>query len=177
VVQNSGRQWTILRPNWFLQNFDEDDWVFAKALREDGELYAGSGQSTIGFCDTRDVADAAVVVLTQKGHHERAYTLTGPDSVTFGHVAQVLSDASGRPVRHVDATPAQHRAHFAKSDRPDAWVGHMMSLFKLVRAGVFATVSDDFQKLTGNRPRTLDAYAREIWRPVSVRNNPGPHRG
>src|SRR5882724_5761058 len=24
AVQNSGKQWTILRPNWFLQNFDED---------------------------------------------------------------------------------------------------------------------------------------------------------
>src|SRR5262245_42487502 len=49
AVQNSGKRWTILRPNWFLQNFDEDDAVFARALRETDELYAGSGDARVAF--------------------------------------------------------------------------------------------------------------------------------
>jgi uncharacterized protein YbjT (DUF2867 family) len=163
AVQNSAKQWTILRPNWFLQNFDEDEWVFARALREQDELYASTGDAQVSFVDTRDIADAAVTVLTQDGHHERGYTLTGPESVTFGHVAQILSQASGHPIRHVDATPTQHREHFATSGRSDAWVDHMMHLFELVRAGVFAPVTNDFQRLTGNPPRTLEAYAKEVW--------------
>jgi uncharacterized protein YbjT (DUF2867 family) len=163
AVQNSGKQWTILRPNRFLQNFDEDEWVFARALREQDELYASTGDARVGFVDTRDIADAAVTVLTQNGHHDRGYTLTGPESVTFGHVAQILSQASGRPIRHVDATLAQHREHFAKSGRSDAWVDHMMHLFELVRAGVFAPATNDFQQLTSNAPRTLEAYAKEVW--------------
>lgn len=163
TVQNSGKQWTILRQNWFLQNFDEDEWVFARALREHDELYASTGDARVGFVDTRDIADAAVTVLTQDGHHERGYTLTGPESVSFGHVAQALRQAADRPIRHIDATPAEHRAHFAESGRPDAWIDHMMHLFKLVRTGVFAPATDDFQQLTGNAPRTLEAYAKEIW--------------
>ncbi len=163
AVENSGKRWTILRPNWFLQNFDEDEWVFAKALREEGVLYAGSGDSRVGFLDTRDLADAAVTVLTEDGHHGRGYTLTGPDSVTFGDVADALAEASGRPIRHLDATTTQHREHFARSGRPDAWVDHMMHLFELVRAGVFAPVTDDYHQLTGNAPRTVQAYAKEMW--------------
>ena len=163
AVQNSGKRWTILRPNWFLQNFDEDEWVFAKALREDDALYAATADARISFLDTRDLADAAVTVLTQDGHHGHGYTLTGPESVTFGHVAHLLGQASGRPIRHADATLAEHRAHFAKSGRPDAWVGHMMHLFELVRADVFAPVSDEVQHLTGSPPRTLKAYATEVW--------------
>ncbi|WP_158581377.1 SDR family oxidoreductase [Actinomadura spongiicola] len=163
AVQNSGRRWTILRPNWFLQNFDEDEWVFAKALREEGALYASAGRSEVGFVDTRDIADAAVTVLTHDGHHGRGYTLTGPESVTFGHVADTLSKASGRPITHVDATPDQHRAYFARSGLSEDWVEHMVDLFALVRANVFARVSDDYQELTGNPPRTLEAYAKEMW--------------
>ncbi|WIV61482.1 NAD(P)H-binding protein [Amycolatopsis nalaikhensis] len=164
AVRDSGLPWTVLRPNWFLQNFGEDEWVFARALRETGELYAGSGDSRVSFTDTRDLADAAVTVLTENGHDGRGYTITGPEAVTFGEVARVLAEASGRPIRHRDATPAEHQAHFAKSGRPDAWVEHMLELFELVRAGVSAPVSDDFRRLTGKAPRTLAAYAEERWR-------------
>jgi len=163
AVQNSGKLWTILRPNWFLQNFDEDEWVFARALRKQDAVYASTGDARVSFLDTRDLADAAVTVLTQDGHHRCSYTLTGPESVTFGYVARVLGQASGRAIRHADVTPAQHRAYFAESGRPDAWVNHMMHLFELVRAGVFAPVTEDVQHLTGNPPRTMNTYAKEAW--------------
>jgi uncharacterized protein YbjT (DUF2867 family) len=167
AVQESGKEWTILRPNWLLQNFDEDDAVYARAIREDGELYAGSGDQVVSFVDARDVADAAVAVLRGDGHHQRGYTLTGPEAVTFGQVAAELGRASGRPVRHVDADLTEHRAHFARSGRPDAWVDHMLALFQLIRAGVFAAVTDDVRQLTGSPPRTLEAYAKEINSPPS----------
>ncbi|MEV6899081.1 NAD(P)H-binding protein [Amycolatopsis sp. NPDC051372] len=168
AVRESGRDWTILRPNWLMQNFDEDEAVYARAIREDDELYAGSGGHRASFVDTRDVADAAVTVLTTDGHHGRAYDLTGPESLTFGEVAEVLAKASGRPVRHVDADLAQHRAHFARSGRPDAWIDHMMHLFVLVRADACDGVTDHVEQLTGHAPRTLADYARENFAEVRV---------
>jgi uncharacterized protein YbjT (DUF2867 family) len=81
-----------------------------------------------------------VAVLTEDGHDGRCYTITGPEAITFGRVAEVLAAASGRPVRHVEATVPQHRAYFARSGRPD-----------------------DLHKLTGNPPRSLETYAREVW--------------
>jgi uncharacterized protein YbjT (DUF2867 family) len=166
AVRESGRNWTILRPNWLMQNFDEDDAVYAKAIRDDGELYAGSGDHRAGFVDTRDVADAAVAVLTTGSHHGRGYDLTGPQALTFAEVADTLAGVSGRPIRHVDADLERHRAHFARSGRPAAWVEHMMDLFVHVRADVFAPVTDNVQRLTGHAPRSLDAYAREAFAPA-----------
>lgn len=163
VVRESGRDWTILRPNWLIQNFDEDDAVYARAIREDDELYAGSGDHRVGFVDTRDVAEAAVTVVATKDHHGRAYNLTGPGLLTFAEVADTLAKASGRPIRHVDADLERHRAHFARSGRPDAWVDHMMHLFVLIRADVFAGLTDDVERLTGHAPRSLDDYARQTF--------------
>lgn len=163
AVRASGREWTILRPNWLAQNFDEDEAVFARAIREDDELYAGTGDNRVGFVDARDVAAAAAVVLTQDGHHGRAYDLTGPETLTFEQVAEMLATTSGRPVRHIDANPDQHRAHFARSGRPDAWIDHLMHLFALIRTGVFDAVTNDVQRLTENTPRSLAAYADEVF--------------
>lgn len=163
AVQETGREWTILRPNWLMQNFDEDDAVYARAIREDDELYAGSNGRRVAFVDARDVAEAAAAVLTEDGHHAREYDLTGPEALTYEEVAEILAKASGRPLRHVDADVDQHRAHFARSGRPDPWIDHMMHLFVLVRAGVFDGVTDDVQRLTGHAPRTLAAYADEVF--------------
>jgi uncharacterized protein YbjT (DUF2867 family) len=163
AVQETGREWTILRPNWLMQNFDEDDAVYARAIREDDELYAGGNGRRVAFVDARDVAEAAATVLTEDGHHTGEYDLTGPEALTYEEVAEVLAKASGRPVRHVDADVDQHRAHFARSGRPDPWIDHMMHLFVLVRAGVFDGVTDDVQRLTGHAPRTLAAYADEVF--------------
>ena len=52
----------------------------------------------------------------------------------------------------------------ARSGRGDAYADHVVHLFELVRAGVFAPVTDDFQRLTGNPPRSLEGYAKEVWR-------------
>jgi uncharacterized protein YbjT (DUF2867 family) len=168
AVRESGRNWTILRPNWLMQNFDEDEWVYARAIREDDELVAGSGGERVGFVDARDVADAAAAVLTGDGHHGREYDLTGPEALTFGAVADILTRAAGRPVRHVEADLDRHRAHFARSGRPDAWIDHMMHLFVQVRAGECAAVTDDVHRLTGHAPRSLAAYAEEAFAPRSV---------
>ncbi|MGW4487302.1 hypothetical protein ACWEOE_26080 [Amycolatopsis sp. NPDC004368] len=81
----------------------------------------------------------------------------------FGEVAAALAQASGWPIRHVDADLDQHRAHFARSGRPAAWVEHMMHLFALVRADVFDGVTDHVERLTGHAPRSLGDYAREVF--------------
>jgi hypothetical protein len=39
----------------------------------------------------------------------------------------------------------------------------MMHLFTLIRAGVFDAVTDDVERLTGNAPRSLAAYAEEVF--------------
>ncbi|HVV11769.1 NAD(P)H-binding protein [Amycolatopsis sp.] len=163
AVRDSGRDWTILRPNWLMQNFDEDEYVYAAAVREDDEVVAGSGDHVVSFVDSRDVADAAAVVLSQDGHQGRDYNLTGPEALTYGQIAEILAKVSGRPIRHVDADLARHRAHFAKSGRSDAWADHMMQLFELIRADIFAPVTDSVERLTGHAPRTFEDYARETF--------------
>ncbi len=164
-MQSCGKAWTILRPSWFLQNFDEDEWVFAKALREEGKLWAAAGNNAIGFTDTRDIADAATTVLTEPGHDGREYRITTPTAVTFGDIAAALADATERPISHLDPTPARHRAYLARSGRDDAWIEHMLHLFRLIRAGAFAQIGDDFEQLTVRPARTLQSYVDEVWTP------------
>ncbi|WP_051756081.1 NAD(P)H-binding protein [Nocardia sp. NRRL WC-3656] len=163
VVQNSGKAWTILRPNWYMQNFDEDEAVFAAAIRARGEVHAPAGDAKVSFVDTRDLAAATAAVFATTGHEGRAYAISGPEAISFGEVAAAIGAASGTTVRHIDGTPAEHREYMRGPDRPAAYANHINHLYGPVRAGAAAPVSGDVELLTGRPARTFRAYAEETW--------------
>lgn len=158
-VRRSGREWTILRPNWFHQNFSEN--FYLPALAERGELLAPTGEATVSFVDCRDIAEVAAVALTGSGHEERTYTLTGPEAMTFAAVADTFGSVTSRPVRHVDSTPEQMAGYLRSLEVPDFITGWVLGLFDLIRKGANAPVTDTVEKVTGRPARPFAAYAHE----------------
>lgn len=98
VVRNAGVDFTIVRAAWFAQNFSEGylrDPILAGVLAMPG------GDVAEPIVDVDDIADVAVAALTGEGHRNRLYEVTGPRLLTFAEMADALSEAIGRPVRHV----------------------------------------------------------------------------
>ena len=58
-------------------------------------LFAPAGTAGSRYVDPRDVAEVAAAALADDGHDGRAYTLTGPEAITFEQIAQDLSRRSG----------------------------------------------------------------------------------
>jgi uncharacterized protein YbjT (DUF2867 family) len=175
VVQNSGKAWTILRANWYMQNFNEDEAVFAHAIRTHGELHAPAGEAKVSFLDTRDLAAATAAVFATGGHDGKAYAVTGPEGLSFGEVAAAIAEATGRPVRHIDGTLSEHREYMRAPDRPAAYVNHINHLYIPTKAGACARVSGDLEQLIGRPARTFDAYIKETW--ASPESAQPPRRG
>jgi uncharacterized protein YbjT (DUF2867 family) len=75
TVRGSGADWTIVRPDWFDQNFDEG--FFHPAVMA-GELAVPFGDVKQGFVDADDIAAVATTALTSDRHAGRTYELTGP---------------------------------------------------------------------------------------------------
>jgi uncharacterized protein YbjT (DUF2867 family) len=49
----------------------------------------------------RDIAAVAIQVLTNNKdgiHSEKAYTVTGPESISYGATAEILSEYMGRKI-------------------------------------------------------------------------------
>ncbi len=98
VVRASGVDFTIVRAAWFAQNFSEGylrDPVLAGILPMPG------GDIAEPIVDIDDIADVAVAALTEDGHRGRLYEVTGPRLMTFAEMAEALSAATGRTIRHI----------------------------------------------------------------------------
>ena len=92
----SGLDFTIIQPTAYMQNL-LPGW---KLITQAGVLRNPYPVETqFSLVDLRDVAEVAAIVLTEPGHTGATYELTGTPPFTQTEVAEILSDALGRPVR------------------------------------------------------------------------------
>jgi uncharacterized protein YbjT (DUF2867 family) len=114
-----------------------------------------------------DCVDCAVAVLTQDGHENTSYHVTGPNRETFAEVAAMLSEVTARPVRLVETDDAGMYAHFDALGIPREPVDDqtvagipwnsddMVSFERAIREGFLDVCTDDVERLTGRRARSV----------------------
>ncbi|WP_149205430.1 NAD(P)H-binding protein [Actinotalea subterranea] len=152
VVRGSGRQWTVLRPSWFMQVLTDERFYLAQ-LVEEGELAFSSGGASLAWIDARDIAAVAECALLDDGHEGQVYELSGPESLTLTHVAEQLSTAVGHRVAHREITIDEALEGLRGFERDlTLWT------FERVHAGTFAPVTDTVERLTGRPARTLQTF-------------------
>lgn len=165
ALKGSGIPFTILRPN----NFHQNDYWFKDVLLQYGLYPQPLGSTGVSRVDVRDIAEAAAIALTEKGHEGQTYDLVGPEAVTGESTAQSWSRALGKPITYA-------------GDDLDAWETQQLQYLPAWMVFDFRYMYEHFQKhgliasaasiarqtaLIGHAPRGFDAFAAETaatWR-------------
>ena len=155
AIKEAGVDWTILRPTWFMQNFDED--LFAAPVQH-GELALPAGQGVHPFIDVLDIAEVAVAALTQSGHAGQTYELSGPESLSFPEMLARIVAVTGNPVLYTDVAPEDFAASLRGFGYPDEIADLITMLLVRIRTGEEAHLSDGVQRVLGREPRTFADY-------------------
>ncbi|KUH40672.1 MULTISPECIES: NAD(P)H-binding protein [Streptomyces] len=157
AVRASGREWTILRPTWFAQDFTELE-SLASPLDAPGELRLPTGEGREAFVDLEDLADVAVAALTEDAHAGRTYVLSGARSLGFGEAVAEIARATGRPLRFVPVSEDAYRAEFTARGYPDAVADELPAMYRHIREERGATVTDGVREALGRAPRDFAEY-------------------
>jgi uncharacterized protein YbjT (DUF2867 family) len=158
-IESSGLAWTFLRPNSFAQNAVT---FMAGTIRAQSAFYSASGQARISHVDVRDIAAVALRALSGTDHDGKAYTLTGPEALTYDEMAAELSKATGRPIHHVSLDPSDLRGAMLAEGMSAEIADRMLDLERYYREDNASVVTDDIQRVTGRAPRRFADYAREM---------------
>lgn len=160
AVRASGIDFTLVRASWFAQNFSEGylcDPILAGVLPMPG------GMIQEPIIDIDDIADVVVAVLTEDGHKGELYEVTGPRLMSFADMAEALSRAIGRPIRHVPISFEDFHANIAAS--ADDFVADVFTaIARETLDGRNAQVCDGVQRALGRMPRDFADYAAEAAR-------------
>jgi uncharacterized protein YbjT (DUF2867 family) len=148
----------MLRPHHFMQNLLSQ----ADNIINEGVVYSSSGDGRIPFIDTRDIAAVAVVTLTEPGHAENKYVITGRAALSYRQATDILSEAIGRPLGFVDEPLDEARARLTRAGQPSWLVDSLLAIATYQRAGgPTETITSVVADLTGKPPRTFAEFARD----------------
>jgi uncharacterized protein YbjT (DUF2867 family) len=156
LIEESGLKYTILRSSPFMQNF-----LNIQTIKE-GKIISSVGEGKAAFIDARDVALAAAAVLTELGHENKTYELTGPRAISYDDIADTLSKAKGVEIKYVDITENEAKAHMHDVRTPPELVNWMLELNNLIREGKFSKITNAVEELTGKKPRSFEDFAKEF---------------
>jgi uncharacterized protein YbjT (DUF2867 family) len=157
-VMQSGVAYTILRPTGFMQNFVNYD---STRIAAEAVLRSPRREARVSWIDVRDIAAAAVAVLIEEGHDGRVYDLTGPEALSDHDIAAKLSAATGREIRCEPLSDAEWFGLMRSRGLPASTVRSMLSLHLAYRAESPGLVTGWVEVLSGQAPRSFDAFARE----------------
>jgi uncharacterized protein YbjT (DUF2867 family) len=164
-LSDSGLPYTLLRPQWFMQNFNPG--FILTMIRQMGGIYLPAGDGKISFVDTRDIAEVAAIVLTEDGHLGKAYGITGSEALDFGEAAAIVSAAAGRTIGYTSIPDQDFRNGLKAAGWTPGQVGMLTGLLDAVRAGLAAGIDSTTQDLTGRSPRSFADFVKEnayAWR-------------
>ncbi|MEV0300778.1 NAD(P)H-binding protein [Streptomyces prasinus] len=156
LLQDSGTNWTILRPTQFASNAL---W-WAESIREDRSIrvpYADIGLPAVHPADIAAVARAA---LTEPGHRGRTYALTGPARITPRQQARAIGAALGHEVSVEEIS--REEAHRQMAPFMGEQTAH--AVLDLMGGDVndeLLTVHDTVSRVTGSSARSFRQWAAE----------------
>ena len=157
-LRESGLAYTLLRNNHYAENLG---YPLMEALRTGTLSMLGAG-GKVAYIGRADVAVATAGALTQPGHENRSYELTGSEALDLFEVAEIASRTWGRRISAKDMSPAEYREMLQARGLPAYLVEAQVGIRLAAEAGEYSTVSSDAERLAGRPADTMAVYLRSL---------------
>jgi uncharacterized protein YbjT (DUF2867 family) len=154
---------TFLRCSFFMQNLNT---VHRQEIRERNEIFVPVGNAKTSFIDARDIGAVTATVLTQAGHKNKNYDLTGSEALDYWQASSIMSDVLGKEITYRNPNPLQFFIETMRRGTPFAFAVVMMGLYTSTRFGMAEPVTDEVENLIGRKPITFQQYVmdyKESW--------------
>jgi NAD(P)H dehydrogenase (quinone) len=164
MIEKSGLAYTHLRDSLYAEAVATAMSIPALLA---GHKPENAGNGLVPIVSRDDCVAIAVGVLTQDGHANKAYDVTGPELWQLPDAMALVSQMAGKPIviepvddegmyEYFDSLGVARKASDVVPDGPIPWASEGMVTFgQSIREGFMNIVSHDVERVTGRPPRTL----------------------
>ncbi|MDJ0926017.1 MAG: SDR family oxidoreductase [Gammaproteobacteria bacterium] len=153
-LRDSGLTWTMIRPTFFNQLLLST----ARGVKAKDAIVFPLGSGRLVTTDVRDIGEVIAKVLTEPGHENQSYDITGPDLVTMTEVAEKFSKVLGRQIDYVDQPIEEFAGILRMIGMKDWRVDAVCEELAMIAAGSLEHRTDTIEKLLGRPPISLDQF-------------------
>ncbi|HKL41083.1 MAG TPA: SDR family oxidoreductase [Clostridia bacterium] len=162
-IKEADIPYTFLRPSFFMQNLST---THRLEIKENNEIFIPAGNGRTNFIDVRDIAEVAALVLTQKGHLNKGYELTGRRGYTYEEIANMLSVILGRKITYKNPSILEFFYRKRKEGMATAKIIVMIGLYTVSKLGKANHKTETLKQLIYREPRDFRTFAQDnknIW--------------
>lgn len=160
LIKESGLTYTFLRNSLYseaLPLFLGDNVI------ETGTVYFPGGEGKSPFASRMDMAEATANVLTSDGHENQAYPITNSEAYSFGDIAAMLSEISGKTINYISPSPDEYKAQLAGAGVPDAVIGLAIGLGLAMQQGITGGGDPTLERLLGRKPASPKEVLQTVY--------------
>jgi len=156
AVADSGVTWTRLEPQEFMSN--ALDW--REDIAADGVVRGPFPTVLSAVAHEGDIGAVAAAALVEDGHHEAAYTISGPEPLTLPERIAILAKALGRDLPYAETTREQAKAKLLGQGVSEADAEYVVGWHEAPPVEAYTPV-DTIARVLGRPPRTFADWAAE----------------
>ena len=157
AVRESGVAFTFIQAAGFMSNA----LGWSDAIREEGVLRSSTGKGKIAFIHPDDIGDVATAALTTRNHDGQSLVITGPEALSYGEMAAIIGGAIGKRVHLEELSDKQAFAGVVGWAGKGPYADALVDIWRAVREGRLATVSDGVKQVIGREPIPFNRWAEE----------------
>lgn len=149
VLMESGIAYTILRSNFFMENFSSG--FIAPMIKQQNGIFLAADDGKTSFISIKGIAAVAVKSFAD-ALYGKEFNLTGPEAFDHTQVAKIIGDKIGKAITYHALTEEAMLQGARDQGMPEGSIQYMAVLYAVVRAGYMAAITDDVEKVTGCKP-------------------------
>lgn len=130
-------------------------------LAKRGEILYPVADERISFISRKDLATAIVQIAMREELQNQEHTLTGTRAWSMTELAQLFTRISGSPIVY---NPLSSEEFASLYDEPKGFGPILASLYQAAAKGLMGEVTDDFERITGHSPESLEPYVEREYR-------------
>lgn len=150
IIQDSGIDYTFLRPAYFMQNFTT---TLRQDIIENDLIYLPAGKAKFTIINLNDVGSVGAKILVNlKPHVNQAYDLTNYEQITFEQMAKQLTNELDRKIAYKCPSLIAFFLRKKREGVPTMFILVMIMLHYLPRFKKTPPISDNVLTISGKKP-------------------------
>jgi uncharacterized protein YbjT (DUF2867 family) len=157
AIRASGISFTFVQPTGFMSNL----LAWARSIKTEGIVRASTGEGRRAFIHSEDIAAVATAALTMPEYDGDSLPITGPEALTFAEATAKIASAIGKELTFQPISDQEAGRRYSAVSGSVAQTEAHVSLWRAIREGRLATVTDNVERILRRKPIPMDQWAIE----------------
>jgi uncharacterized protein YbjT (DUF2867 family) len=157
AVRASGVPFTFIRSSGFMENCL---W-WANSIKSAGVVRSAAGEGKAPAIHSDDIADVAVKALMTQQYVGETLPVTGPESLSYPEIIAKIGSFIGKPLRYETISDEEERRQPLARNRPAPLTEAVITVFRAMREGRLAKVTDTVERVLGRKPLCFDRWVEQ----------------